>query len=185
MKTSKFLAVVAMVVSFGFSAQAQEDKLVNKTGHIEFYSHTEVEDIKAANDQVTSTLTKSTGKVVFSVPMQSFEFDKRMMQKHFNNDKFLNTSVYPKAKFVGNIVDLSAVDFAKDGVYKVMVKGNLTIKDKTNELTAPGTITIVGGRVTIETKFSIVLADYNVVFVKGKPSKNIAKDVEITTKVFY
>tara|TARA_B110000211_G_scaffold232493_1_gene296373 strand:- start:2369 stop:2926 length:558 start_codon:yes stop_codon:yes gene_type:complete len=185
MKIKNILLATVLVVGTTISGIAQEDKLTNKTGHIEFYSHTEVEDLKADNDQVTSAITKSTGKVVFVVPMQSFEFKKSLMQKHFNKEKFLNTKAFPKAKFVGKLDDLSAVDFAKDGTYNVRVSGDLTIKGKTNKIQVKGTITVADGKVTVETEFSIVLADYDVLFEKGKPSKNIAKSVKITTKVAY
>jgi len=33
---------------------------------------------------MVSTLDSKTGEMVFSVPIQSFEFEKSMMQKHFS-----------------------------------------------------------------------------------------------------
>ena len=103
-----------------------QDKLVSKDTHIKFFSHTAVEDITADNYKVVSTLDKTTGSMVFSVPMQSFEFEKSLMQKHYNSAKFLDTKTYPKSKFKGKITDLSKVDFAADGTYEVDVTVSYT-----------------------------------------------------------
>lgn len=160
-------------------------KLVSKDAHISFFSHTAVEDITANNYKVVSTLEPSTGEVVFSVSMQSFEFEKALMQEHFNGKDFLNTKEFPKAKFDGKITNISEIDFAKDGVYEATVSGNLTIKGVTKPITEKGTITIAGGKVNAKTKFNLVLADYGVAFKKGKPSTNIAKEIEITLNADY
>lgn len=169
-----------------FSAFAPvSGKLIGKAGQATLHSHTAVEDINATNNNVTGTIETTSGKVVVVVPMQSFEFKKSMMQKHFNGKKFLNTKEFPKAKFVGNITNLADVKWDADGTYDVTVKGNLTIKGKTNEITEKGTVTVAEGKVTSDIKFNIVLAEYGVEFTKGKPSKSIAKTVEITSKINY
>ena len=50
---------------------------------------------------------------MFSVPMQSFEFEKALMQEHFNSKKFLDTKTNSKAKLVGKIADLSKVGLSR------------------------------------------------------------------------
>lgn len=162
-----------------------ENKLVSKTGHISFYSHTAIEDITADNFKVVSTLDMESGEVVFSVPMQSFEFEKSLMQKHYNSPKFLDTKEYPKSKFKGKITNFSNIDFEKDGTYNTTVSGELTIHGVTNPVIEEGTITVKGDKVTIDAKMDIILADYNIAFKDGKPSTNIAKTLEITTKSEY
>lgn len=162
-----------------------QDKLITKEGHAKFYSHTAIEDIEANNYKVTSSLTPSTGKMVFSVPMQSFEFEKALMQKHFNSKKFLNTKAFPKAKFKGGIVDMSAIDMTKDGVYSVMVEGDLTIHGITQHVKEAGQITIKGGAIHSTSSFNITLADYEIAFKKGKPANNIAKSIEIQVAMDY
>ena len=136
------LAAICLVTLFAFAPPG--GKLTSKNVHVNFFSHTEVEDIKADNYKAVSTLDTATGKIIFSVPMQSFEFEKSMMQKHFNGEKFLNTQTYPKAKLIGNITNLSDIDFTKDGVYKANVTGKLTIKDVTKEVKEKGTVTVKG-----------------------------------------
>lgn len=174
------LLVGASFSLFAFKNIADGDKLVSKTGQVTFFSHTSAEDISAVNYKLTATLDPSTGEVVFVFPMQSFEFTKALMQKHFNSSKFLDTKKYPKAKFKGTITNLSDIDFKKDGTYSAKVKGELTIKDVTKSVNESGTITVAGSKITIEAKSKVKLADYNISFEKGKPSTNVAKEVEIT-----
>ncbi len=161
------------------------NKLISKDTHISFYSHTAIEDITANNYKVVSTIDTSTGDVVYSVPMQSFEFEKAMMQKHYNSKKFLDTKKFPKAKFTGKISNINDVDFNKDGSYEVQVAGDLTIKGETQALNEKATITVEAGKVTLDSKMNIVLANFGVTFSGGKPSTNIAKEIEVTLKAVY
>jgi polyisoprenoid-binding protein YceI len=167
------------------SAFTTVDKWVSKTGHIQFFSHTALEDISADNYKVTSSLDPTTGAVIYSVPMQSFEFPNATMQKHFNGKKFLLTKKYPKAKFKGVIDDLSAIDFDTNGEYIVSVTGEMTIKDVTKSITENGTITITDDAVITKTSMQLTLADYGIAFKKGKPSTNIAKTIEVTAHMEY
>jgi len=180
-KSIKILAIALMLPA----GMAFGQKLVDKTGKISIFSHTSVEDISADNYKVVSTINTETGDMIFVVPMQSFEFEKAMMQKHFNSKKHLDTQTYPKAKFKGKITDLSAVDFNKDGEYEVTVKGTMTMHGETKELTQKGKITIKGGKVTATTKMKLTLADYKVGYEKGKPSTNIAKTIDIDVHTEY
>ena len=178
--------VIALAFLIFFSAYSQTNsKLVSSKSHIKFYSHTAVEDIEANNFASISTINTETGEVVFSVPMQGFEFEKSLMQKHFNSAKFLDTKSYPKSKLVGKITNLDDIDFSTDGEYEAKVEGELSIKGKTNPIKEKGTITVKGGNIGVQSKFNITLADYDITFVKGKPSTNVAKVVEVTAHTEY
>jgi len=183
----KKLSLMAIVLSvFVLTAfKTTTSKLVSKDAHISFFSHTTLEDITANNYKVVSTLDTSTGDVVYSVPMQSFEFEKALMQKHFNSKGFLNTKKFPKGKFIGKIENLDAIDFSKDGDYTATVSGNLTIKGETNPLTEQATIKVENGNVSLNAKMKITLVDYGISFTKGKPSTNVAKEVEVTVTAIY
>ncbi len=181
MKKTLITIVLAFATVFAFA----QEKKVTKTAHVQFYSHTALEDITSSNYKVTSALTPSTGVFVFSVPMQSFELSPSVRQKHFNSSKFLDTKQFPKAKFKGQIVDLAVVDFTKDGVYPVSVTGNLEIHGVKNTVTEKGTVTVKNGSISVKSIFPITLGDYAIFFTKGKPSKNIAKTVEVTIEATY
>lgn len=178
-KLSLSTIILAVFVTFSATAQTSGKLLSTKT-HIKFLSTTPAENIEANNNTAVGTLNKETGEVVFSVPMQGFEFEKALMQKHFNGEDFLNTKEFPKAKLSGKITNLDKVDFSKDGSYEANVQGDMTIKGVTKPVTEKGTITVKGNTVQVQSKFNLTMADYGISFVKGKPSTNIAKSVEVT-----
>lgn len=181
MKT-KILSIIALVT---ISLTAVAQKQASTKTHIKFFSTTPAENIEANNYASVGAIDTSTGDIVFSVPMQSFEFEKALMQEHFNSKKFLDTKTNPKAKLTGKIANLEKVNFKKDGSYTVDVEGDLTINGVTNPLKEKATIVIKDGKISLTSKFNITLADYKVAFKSGKPSTNIAKTVEVTVEANY
>lgn len=185
MKKSILLSTLAaLLISVAGYAQGS-DKLVSTKTHIKFFSTTPAENIEANNTTSVSTINKVTGEVVFSVPMQGFEFEKALMQKHFNSDKFLDTKTHPKAKFKAKITNPDQVNFSKDGTYSTTIEGELTIKGVTKPIKEKGTITVNGNTIEVQSKINVTLADYEISFVEGKPSTNIAKTVEVTVHAEY
>lgn len=183
-KVNLLLVIAALFISVAGLAQSNS-KLVSTKTHVKFFSSTPAENIEANNTASVSTIVKETGEVVFSVPMQSFEFEKALMQKHFNGEDFLNTKEYPKSKLKAKITNLDQVNFSKDGTYNATVEGELTIKAVTKPVKEKGTITVKGNSIVVSSKFNVTLADYGITFVKGKPSTNVAKTVEITVDAEY
>ena len=180
-KLTLLLIVLIPVLAF---AQA---KYITRAGHANLFSHTVAEDITADNYKVTSTINTETGEMVFIVPVQSFEFEKALMQKHFNQENFMNSKEYPKIKFKGKIKNLSTVKWDTDGKYPVTVVGDLTIRDVTKPISEEGTILIKDGKITTSSVFIVKqITDYHV----GKPtrkskSNNVADDIKITFKGIY
>ena len=181
MKKIGLIIAAGMLVTTAFA----QTKVITKTGHIQMFSHTAAEDINANNYKVISTLELETGEMVFSVPMQGFEFEKAAMQKHYNSPKFVDTKQFPKAKFKGKIMNIENANLSKDGTYKVTVSGELTMHGVTKGVQEDGMITVKAGTVTANTTFKLALADYKIAFEKGKPSTNIAKEVELTINMDY
>ena len=179
------LFLIVLLVAFSIMTQAQ-DRYVSSNTHIKFYSTTPVEDIEANNFSSVSTIDQGTGEVVFSVPIQSFEFEKAMMQEHFNNEHFLESSVYPKAKFKASITNLDAIDFTKNGEYQAVIEGEMTIKDLTNPLKESGTITVKDKSLIVNAVFDLVLADYGITFADSDMvSTKTGKSVEVTVVAEY
>jgi len=176
------ITLILLMALFVISLNGQPPgKYVSTKTHIKFFSTTPVEDIEAHNYASVGTIVPSSGEVVFSVPMQSFEFEKAMMQQHFNNEHFLVTNVYPKSKFKGTITNLDEIDFAKNGEYKAEIKGEMSIKDKTNPINESGTITVKDQILAVNSTFTITLADYGIAFNESEMvSTKIGKNIEIT-----
>jgi len=181
----KTLLATFGLLTFSLFAFGPATKLTSTKTHIRFFSHTPVEDIEAHNHQAIATLDLASGAMAFSVPMQAFQFEKALMQKHFNQPNFLDTKKHPKATFSGQIIDFPNIDLQKNGQYKVTVKGTMTLHGQTKEITEKGTLEVKGAEIHSHAKFNITLADYGVVFDKGKPASNIAKTVEVTTEAIF
>ncbi|MCX6223523.1 MAG: YceI family protein [Bacteroidia bacterium] len=158
MKTRMICLTICLAFSLSVSAQ---NRYFTKTGHIDFYSHTAMEDIKGVNDQVTSFLDISTGDMVFAVLNRSFQFAKPLMQEHFN-ENYMESEKFPKASFEGKISDLNAIDFAKPGKYPVKVAGKLTIHGVTKEIASEGTLAIDKDKIVGESGFSVNPEDYGI-----------------------
>lgn len=181
MKKIILLSLVALTaLSFKL---VEGQKYFTKTGTISFFSKTDLENIEAVNHKVTSAFETKTGKLQFSVLMKAFEFEKALMQEHFN-ENYVESDKYPKASFDGKFDKLSDINFAKDGTYKTTVSGNLTIKDKTNKVSAPATVTVKGTGVNAKATFNILLTDYNV-SIPSVVKDKISKDINIIVDMDY
>jgi hypothetical protein len=172
----RLIFIMAAVLTITATAKAQ--KAYTKNGIVSFFSSTKMEDIKADNNQVLCVLNVQNGDLQFSLLNKGFHFAKALMEEHFN-ENYMESSKYPKSAFKGAIADFGKVDFNKDGSYPVSVKGDLTIHGVTKNITAPGTITIKGGKINATSKFKAILADYKIA-VPGAVKNNISETIEIT-----
>ncbi len=178
------LLTVSLIVVAAFGIKAQN--YMTKTGHAQFFSETVAENITANNYKMVSTLDTKTGNMIFSVPIQSFEFEKALMQKHFNQENFMDSKKYPKAKFKGKIDNINEVDFSKPGVYNVTVSGDMTMKGVTKHMTEKGTVEVKGNEITAKSTFNIAIADFGI----GKPTKaskkeNVADIIKVAVDLNY
>ena len=158
----KSILLSTLMFSAVFSASAQ-DIFFTKTAKVKFdcTPANPVESIDALNNEATSFLNKSTGDVVFAVLVKSFRFEKALMEEHFN-ENYMESGKFPKSEFKGKITNLADVNFAKDGEYAVKVAGNLTMHGVSQPVTADGTITIKGGKISAKAKFIVKLADFKI-----------------------
>jgi polyisoprenoid-binding protein YceI len=176
MYKSIFMAIVFLV---GLNVSAQ--KYLTKTGYIRFYSDAPLEKIEAGNRQVNAAMDAATGDFVFRVLMKSFEFQKALMQEHFN-ENYVESDKFPTATLLAKITNIKEVNFVKDGVYPVVIEGKLTIHGVTKTIKENGTLEIKQGKVIGKSKFMITLADYKI-DIPGAVVKNVSKTVEITVEV--
>lgn len=157
-------------------------KYITKSGHIRFFSSAPLEDIEANNYQVNAALDAETGQLVFKVLMKAFQFEKALMQEHFN-ENYVYSDKYPNATFSGEIKNMSEIDTGTPGTYEAEVEGELTIKGETNKINEKGTIevkdmdTILGNTV-----FTILLKDYGIK-IPGAVADNISEEIEITVDI--
>jgi polyisoprenoid-binding protein YceI len=179
MKTIILATVFSLVASTGFT-----QKVFTKNGTISFFSKTDMEDIYAKNSQVMSVLNTATGEIQFSVLIKSFNFEKALMQEHFN-ENYMESDKFPKSSFKGSVDDKSKVDFSKDGTYSVTVSGELEMHGVKNKVSAvPSSIIIKDGKISGNSKFKVKLADYGIK-VPNLVKDNISEIIEVTVACNY
>jgi polyisoprenoid-binding protein YceI len=160
-------------------SQAQ-DKYFTRNGKVNFVSDAPLEKIPATNTQGTSVFVTQTGQFEFAVLMKAFEFEKALMQEHFN-ENYAESDKFPKAGFKGVITNITTVNLLKDGVYPITVKGKFTMHGVTNDKTIEGTIEVKDGKVVGKSNFEVNINDYGIQIpslVRDKVSKIVKVTVE-------
>jgi polyisoprenoid-binding protein YceI len=172
-------AIIAFILLVLTLSKSYGQLYMTRTGFIGFYSKTPAEDIQAENHQVYVVIDEGKKNLAFAVLLKGFAFPKELMQEHFN-ENYMESDKYPKATFSGSYTgDVTA---GKDGVYKVMVTGNLTMHGVTKAVQVPGTIERKGNSLVAQASFPIKPEDFNVSIpslVREKIEKSLRVDVLI------
>lgn len=175
MKTPIILSLLLLLAATGYA----QDKYFTKTGKIFFQcAKSPVEKVEATNRSTTCVLDTKTGNMQFAVMMKGFEFEKALMQEHFN-ENYVESTKFPKADFRGQISNNADVDYTKDGTYPVKVKGKLQIHGETKDVEATGTLVIKNGKISSNALFTVLLSDYNI-SIPSLVSDKISNTVNIT-----
>jgi hypothetical protein len=177
----KRLTILLFLITVSLTVSAQ--KYLTQNGFIGFFSHTQMEDIKADNNQVVSILNASSGELGFRVLVKSFHFDRALMEEHFN-ENYMESEKFPKSSFKGKITNISSVDFKKKGTYNVTVEGDLTLHGVTNKVKVDGTLEVTDGGLTANAKFSISPEDYKIT-IPGIVREKIEKSLAVTVTMKY
>ncbi|MBP6431312.1 MAG: YceI family protein [Ferruginibacter sp.] len=119
-----------------------------------------IEDIKATNKQVEASLDVS-GNVNFKLAILQFKFEDVLMQQHFN-EEYVESNKFPTAKFIGKIINNNEVFLTKDGTYKAIIKGQLTIHGKTKDVQTTAQIIVNSKKIKAMASLKIILADFAV-----------------------
>jgi polyisoprenoid-binding protein YceI len=164
------------LVAFTGTMFAQTKKTTSAT--VAFDATTALDALpKAENKTVIAEIDTKSGQIGFEAAVKNFAFSNPTIQTHFNEERWLSSDKFPAFTFMGKINDVTKYNFSKNGVYNVTVTGQLTIKDKTNNVTTPATIEVKNGTLVASTNFTIVLADYG---VQVGNSGKIAAEPKIT-----
>lgn len=165
------------LVTIGVNAQVY----ITKTGFIKFFSSTPAENIDGRNKAVNCAYDVKNNNLVFKVLIKSFEFEKALMQEHFN-ENYMESEKFPSANFSGKVTNIKDVNFAKDGIYKVTVEGNLTIHGVTKKVSETGTFEVKGDKLLVKAKFNVRQADYDIK-IPAAVAKSFNDFMEVTVDV--
>jgi hypothetical protein len=171
-----FFWVLFTVMALQSSAQ----KHVLEKSVITFFSDATIEDIAAENKKTTGLFDTETSDIVFAVPIREFQFEKKLMQEHFN-EKYLESEKFPKSTFSGKMIGFNKT--AK-GVQQVKAAGKLMIHGVTKEVEMSGTAEVQSNGIILKSKFVVKLADYNIK-IPQLMWQNIAEQVDVTVDFTY
>lgn len=175
----KLLTVLGVLVLLTNTSFAQIH--LCKNGNISFFQETSVEDIDARSTKLLSVLNTENNMIAYKVDMQSFLFEKSLMQDHFN-ENYVESGKYPTAVFKGVINE--KIDWTKDGTYDITSTGDMVMHGVTKRITEKGKLTIKNGELSISNFFTIKFTDYGVE-IPSLLSKQLAESVEVTINCTY
>lgn len=177
--------LLTIIFLTGFAGNAQE-KFFTKSGKIFFKcTKSPLEKIEAVNKSGICVLDTKTGNLQFAVMMKGFEFEKALMQEHFN-ENYVESNKYPKADFKGQIVNNEEIKYNADGSYAAKVKGVLTIHGETKDVETSGIIQIKNGKLSATTDFIIQLSDFKISIpslVSDKVSNTVSISVDCSLEL--
>ena len=169
---------VFSIALLSFGASWAQGKYFTKTGKIYFNSTAKLEKVEATNRAVIAVIDTKTGNIQFAAMLKAFEFEKALMQEHFN-ENYVESDKFPKSEFVGQVVNNTEINYSKDGVYPAKVKGKLTLHGVTKDVDATGKIIVKSGAVSLSSDFNILLSDFKVE-IPGLVKENISNETKIS-----
>jgi len=150
------IIILALFIAGTTNAQ----QFVDKAGKAHFFSSNTMENIEATTTSAVAVLNTTSKKVIVKIRNAGFKFKDGLMQEHFN-ENYIESDKYEYSSLDAVIVE--SVDFTKDGVYDVTLKGTLDIHGTKVEREIKGKLTVQNGVPTIGTaKFDVKLADHKI-----------------------
>ena len=117
-----------------FSQQFYTDEGVTKFDG----SKAAFEPIRASNNNTVSIIDSTDGQIAAVILISEFDFRLGLMQEHFN-ENYLESNVYPKSTFEGQIKNFSLDELNQD-FKEHEIEGVLTIKGVNNDITTKAKI---------------------------------------------
>jgi polyisoprenoid-binding protein YceI len=175
------ILILFLAVTFqtGPTAMAQQETgiYLSRAATASFFSSAPLEDIEADNEKVSAAMNTANGEIYFRVPIKEFEFEKSLMQKHFN-DQYMESDKYPEASFKGKLVGWTGTP----SIQKTMeVEGELTIHGITRNIREKVNLSPNDSGFTGSCSFEVRLKDYKVK-VPRMVIKNIAEVVRVSVE---
>ena len=173
----RFFYIFLMTISFAVKGICQN--YLTKTGFIGFYSKTPLEDIKAENNQVYAVLDPVSHHIAFAVLLKGFIFTKELMQEHFN-ENYVESDKFPKATFSG--ICSGEMDFSKEGIYQVVIKGDLALHGVTKAMETTAQLEVKKDHINGTSVFKLKPEDFNISIpsiVRDKITSEITVKVKI------
>jgi hypothetical protein len=175
--STKSLSIIILLSTSLIISSAQDKKYaeayVCTAGKTHFFASTPIEDIQATSNTTLCVLNTKSKKISSKVQMTSFVFPQKLMQEHFN-ENYIESDKFPYGILEAEITN--DIDFTKDGVYDINLKGTFEVHGVKREREIKGKLTIKNGQpVSATATFDVKLADHNIKI----PTAVVAKIAEV------
>ena len=168
----KKITMCLLALPFALSAQLMK----SESSEIKFFSEAPMENIEAVTTKSSGVINTKNNQMALVIPIKSFEFEKALMQEHFN-ENYLESDKYKNATFKG-FID-GKINWKKDGEYETSATGTLNIHGVEQERTIKGKLIVKDGKVSLSSKFNVKLEDHKIKIPQAV-FMNIAEVVEVT-----
>lgn len=168
-----------LVLLMMFSSSVFAQKYMSKDGYVHFFSEAPMENIEAENRQVAGVVDATTGEFAFKVLIEAFQFEKSLMQEHFN-ENYMESDQYPFSTFTGSIKGFEKLDLSAR--QEVEVSGQMSMHGVAKKIKVLATVWMEEEQLSLESSFIIKLEDYNIDIPKIV-MYNIAEEIDVKLKM--
>jgi hypothetical protein len=170
-----------LICSLFIVPASAQNIMIAKNATISFFSETPIENIEASSKTASSALDAKTGDLIFKVENTSFQFKKKLMQEHFN-ENYMESDKYPVSEFKGKITD--PFDFSKPGTYTLNVSGTLKIHGVAKNYQTKAKFIVANGQINSSATFNVKVADHKI-DVPTIVIKQIAEVMQVRINAIY
>jgi len=164
------VGLLFLVISTISTAQKRYE---TNNGIVSFNASTPLENIKAENIRVKAILNPENGEFAAILLIRQFVFPNALMQEHFN-ENYLESEQFPKATFLGNIIDFDLQN--PEGRYAL--KGNFMIHGVEQAVTTTIDLEKQNEHLKVSSSFLLKTEDYDIKVPK-LVFKKIAQEVDV------
>ena len=171
--------IISIIIIFlGGVEGFTQDKYFTREGQIKFFSKAPLEDIDAISKKANAIFDAGTSEVVARVSIKTFDFKKKLMREHFN-ENYLESDKYPRGEFKGRLKDFDFDKMVPGEKSNYLVEGELSIHGKTKKINTIVSLELLGDIIHAKASFKIRVKDYDIKIPKIV-IKNIAEEITIS-----
>ncbi len=170
--------VAALTISslFTLSVAAHAQVYMTKHGHVQFVSHSTLEDFTGRSDYLVGRINLADSTVQFYIDLTTVSTGVKLRDEHMQ-EEYLQTDKYPFAQFSGKFA--SSFNPASTDTQQVMVKGTFKVHNVSHVITVSGKIKISPNKLYVYAAWPVKLGDYNiripqVLFMKVSPTQAVS-----------
>lgn len=157
---ASFLISLIFTNSFVLAVEYQIDQ--SKKNLVKFISNAPIEDFEGTTNAIDGYISSENEDLIgailyFEVDINSVDTGLGLRNRHMR-ENYMHTSKYPTAVFNGKIMKADKSSSKMD----VEVVGKMKIHGVERSVTIRGNMTKNGNSFRIESKFEIVISDYNI-----------------------